>query len=142
MLGILSKIFGGNKSEKDIKMIQPFVGQVNPHFSAYQSLNNDQLRAKTVEFRTRIKEHLSKLDTQISDLNKRAEELPFSDISGKDVIYQEIDELKKERDEQIEEVLETLLPEAFAVVKETARRFKETDELVSTATELDRSLSV
>ena len=142
MLGILSKIFGGNKSEKDIKTIQPFVGQVNQHFSAYQSLNNDQLRAKTVEFRSRIKEHLSKLDTQISDLNKRAEELPFSDISGKDVIYQEIDELKKERDEQIEEVLETLLPEAFAVVKETARRFKDNTEIVSTATELDRNLSV
>ncbi len=141
MLGLLSKIFGGNKSEKDIKIIQPIVGQVNQYFTAYQSLSNDQLRAKTVEFKTRIKEHLSKIDTEISDLNKRAEELPFSDISGKDVIYQEVDQLKKDRDEQIEEVLETLLPEAFAVVKETSRRFKE-GPLVSTATELDRNLSI
>jgi preprotein translocase subunit SecA len=75
-------------------------------------------------------------------LNKSAEELPFSDINGKDVIYQQIDELKKERDEHIEEVLETLLPEAFAVVKETARRFKENAEIVATATELDRTLSI
>jgi preprotein translocase subunit SecA len=142
MLGILSKIFGGNKSEKDIKHIQPLVEQVNQHFASYQSLTNDQLRGKTMEFKARIKEHLSKLDAQIADLNKQAEELPFSDINGKDVIYQEVDQLKKDRDEQIEEVLETILPEAFAVVKETARRFKENEELVATATELDRNLSV
>src|ERR1700754_284746 len=142
MLGILSKIFGGNKSEKDIKHIQPLVGEVNQHFTAYQSLSNDQLRAKTVEFRARIREHLSKLDTKIDELNKRAVEETFSDITGKDVIYQEIDKLKKDRDEQIEVVLETLLPEAFAVVKEVARRFKDNPEVVATATELDRNLSV
>ena len=142
MLGLLSKIFGGNKSEKDIKIIQPIVGQVSQYFTSYQSLSNDQLRAKTTEFKGRIKEHLSKIDTEISDLNKKAEELPFSDISGKDLIYQEVDQLKKDRDEQIEEVLEALLPEAFAVVKETSRRFKENAELVSTATELDRDLSI
>jgi preprotein translocase subunit SecA len=142
MLGILSKIFGGNKSEKDIKIIQPLVGVINQHFSAYQSLSNDQLRAKTVEFKARINDHLSKIDTQVAELNARAEALPFSDISAKDVLYQEVDGLKKERDERIEEVLETLLPEAFAVVKETARRFKENAELVSAATELDRNLSI
>lgn len=142
MLGFISKIFGGNKSEKDIKTIQPIVERVNQHFASYQSLTNDQLRAKTVEFRERIKEHLLRIDTEIAGLNKKAEELPFSDISGKDVIYQEIDQLKKDRDEQIEEVLEGLLPEAFAVVKETGRRFKENEEIVSTATELDRNLSI
>jgi len=142
MLGILSKIFGGNKSEKDIKQIQPVVEQINQYFAAYQSLSNDELRGKTVEFRARIREHLGKIDTQIAELNKQAEELPFNDISGKDVIYQQIDELKKERDEQIEEVLEALLPEAFAIVKETSRRFKENSEIVATATEMDRNLSV
>jgi preprotein translocase subunit SecA len=142
MLGILSRIFGGNKSEKDIKYIQPLVGQINQHFAAYQSLTNDELRGKTTEFRARIREHLRQMDTQITDLNKQAEELPFNDINGKDVLYQQIDELKKDRDEQIEEVLEALLPEAFAVVKETARRFKENAEMVATATEMDRSLSV
>ena len=142
MLGILSKVFGGNKSVKDIKKIQPVVEQINRHFEALNSLSNDELRAKTVEFKTRIREHLSEIDTKIADLSQRGEELPFNDINGKDVIYQEIDGLKKERDEQIEEVLEAILPEAFAVVKETARRFKENSEVVATATEMDRLLSI
>src|SRR6185437_8324201 len=142
MLGILSKVFGGNKSEKDIKKIQPLVGEINQHFEAYKSLSNDELRAKTVEFKARIREHLNEIDAKIADLNQRGESLPFNDINGKDVIYQEIDELKKERDEQIEEILKILLPEAFAVVKETARRFKENSEVASTATEMDRLLSI
>src|SRR5580658_8694808 len=142
MSGIFSMFFGGNKSVKDIKRILPRVGEINEHFSGYQSLTNDQLRAKTVEFKARIKDHLNEIDTQIAELNDRAEALPFSDINGKDVIYQEVDALKKKRDEQVEEVLETILPEAFAVVKETARRFKENTEVVATATELDRNLSV
>lgn len=142
MLGFLSKMFGGSKSEKDIKNIQPIVQQVNQHFAAYQSLTNDQLRHKTVEFRQRIKDHLQKVDDEIASLNKQAEELPFSDINGKDAIYQEVDKLIKDRDKQIEEVLKQLLPEAFAVIKETARRFKENPEMVSTATQLDRDFSV
>ncbi len=142
MLGIISKIFGGNKSEKDIKTIQPIVVEINRHFASYQSLSNDELRAKTAEFKQRIREHLSNIDGEIAELNKKAEELPFSDISGKDAIYQEVDQLKKDRDEQIEEVLETLLPEAFAVVKETARRFAQNSEVVAAATDHDRTLSV
>jgi len=138
----LSKIFGGNKSEKDIKRILPMVEEINRHFAAFQSLDNDELRAKTEEFKGRIRTHLAETDTKIADLSKQAEELPFSDINGKDVLYQEIDKLKKDRDDQIEEVLEEILPEAFAVVKETARRFKDNSEMVATATELDRALSV
>ena len=82
------------------------------------------------------------MDTSIADLGKKAEELPFSDISGKDAIYIEIDELKKKRDDLIEEVLESILPEAFAVVKETARRFKENTQIITTANDRDRALSV
>jgi len=142
MIGFFSKIFGGNKSEKDIKIIQPKVGQINEHYASYQSLSNDELRAKTTEFRQRIKDHLGAIDTEIADLNKKAEELPFSDIVGKDSLYNQIDQLKKDRDKQIEEILEELLPEAFAVVKETARRFKENTEIVATATQMDRDLSI
>jgi preprotein translocase subunit SecA len=142
MLGFLSKMFGGSKSEKDVKNILPYVQQVNQHFAAYQSLSNDQLRDKTQEFRQRIKAHLQKIDDEVAGLNKQAEELPFSDINGKDVIYQEVDKLVKDRDKQIEEVLKQLLPEAFAVVKETARRFKENTRMEATATQLDRDLSV
>ncbi len=142
MLGFLSKMFGGSKSEKDIKLIQPTVDQINKNFAAYQSLSNDQLRNKTQEFRARIKAHLQKIDNEIADLNKQAEELPFSDIVGKDAIYQQVDALIKDRDKQIEEILKEIHPEAFAVVKETARRFKENTEMVATATDLDRELSV
>jgi preprotein translocase subunit SecA len=75
-------------------------------------------------------------------LATQAEELPTADITGKDNLYQQVDKLKKDRDKQIEEILNELIPEAFAVVKETARRFKENAEIVSTATQLDRDLSV
>jgi preprotein translocase subunit SecA len=142
MLGIISKLFGGNKSEKDIKIIQPLVEEINRHYSSYQSLSNDQLRAKTTEFKQRIKNHLQQIDTEMADLNKRAEELPFSDIGGKDTLYNEIDQLKKDRDKKIEEILKELLPEAFAVVKETAHRFKDNEEMLATATELDKDLSI
>src|SRR5574338_319269 len=142
MAGILAKIFGGNKSEKDVKKISPHVEKINEFFRSYQSLSNDELRNKTQEFRRRIKEHLSKIDAQIEAKNREAETLPFNDLLGKDAIYQEVDKLKKDRDKEIEKVLMNLLPEAFAVVKETARRFKENAELESTATQLDRDLSV
>ncbi|OSZ80621.1 preprotein translocase subunit SecA [Chitinophagaceae bacterium IBVUCB2] len=142
MLGFISKIFGGSKSEKDVKKIEPYVGKINDFFTAYQSLSNDQLRNKTQEFRQRIKEHLSEIDTEIAERNAAADALPFNDLMGKDAIYQEVDKLKKDRNKEIEVILEKLLPEAFAVVKETSRRFKENTDLVSTATELDRELSI
>ncbi len=142
MLGFLSKLLGGNKSEKDVKQIEPIVRQINEHFSRFQSLSNDELRGKTVEFKQRIKEHLSSIDSDIEQKKEAAENLPDDDIQSKDALYQEIDALKKDRDKKIEEALEKILPEAFAVVKETARRFKENTEIVSTATDLDRNLSV
>jgi preprotein translocase subunit SecA len=142
MVSFLSKLFGGNKSEKDIKTIMPKVEQINQFQAAYISISNDALRAKTDEFKLRIKEHLQEIDNNIADLGKKAEELPFSDISGKDVLYIEIDELKKKRDDLIEEVLDSILPEAFAVVKETARRFKENTQVVTTANNRDKELSV
>ncbi|MCB0740080.1 MAG: preprotein translocase subunit SecA, partial [Chitinophagaceae bacterium] len=142
MLGIVSKIFGGSKSEKDVKKIQPYVDNINHYFDEYASLSNDELRGKTPAFRQRIKEYLAEIDATIKEKNKAAEELPFGELMAKDAIYQEVDKLKKERDKKIEEILEEILPEAFAVVKETARRFKENKEVVATASDLDRDLSV
>jgi len=141
-MSFFSSLFGGSKSEKDVKKIQPFVVEINRHFASYQSLTNDELRNKTQEFRQRIKEHLTEIDNLITATNKRAEDLPFNDLLGKDAIYQEVDKLKKDRDKKIEEALKDILPEAFAVVKETAKRFKENTEIVSTATQMDRDLSV
>jgi len=142
MLGFFSKFFGGSKSEKDVKKITPIVGKVNEYFASYQNLTNDELRNKTNEFRQRIKTHLTGIENEIAEANKKAEELPFNDLLGKDAIYQQVDKLKKERDKQVEEALEEILPEAFAVVKETARRFTNNTEIVATATQLDRDLSV
>lgn len=140
-MGFFSKLFGGSKSDRDVKVIMPLVAKINQNFQQYNALSNDELRNKTVQFRQRIADHLKDIDNQIRTTNQRAEELPFNDLLGKDTIYQEVDRLKKDRDQKIEEVLKEMLPEAFAVVKETARRFKENTEIVATATDLDRELA-
>jgi len=141
MLGFVSKLFGGNKSEKDVKQLQPQVEQVKQAYATFQSLTNDELRNKTQVFRQRIKEHLTGIDADIAAKKQAAEDLPVTDINGRDLIYKEIDDLKKDRDKQIEVILKQLLPEAFAVVKETSRRFKENEIVESTATDLDRELA-
>ena len=142
MLGFFSKMFGGSKSEKDVKKIEHLVTKINQHFSAFQSLSNDELRNKTQEFRNRIKDHLTQIDQDIVSKNEEAEALDFNDLLGKDAIYQQVDKLKKDRDKKIEEALNDILPEAFAVVKETARRFKENETVTATVTPHDRDLSV
>lgn len=140
MLGFLTKIFGGHKSERDIKTLTPRVKQISEEFEKLQSLPVDQLRNKTQEFRQQIKAHLANIDASIAAQREAAEN--EADVSAKDNIYQEIDKLKKDRDKQIEEVLDQLLPQAFAVVKETARRFSKNTTIEATATELDRELAV
>jgi preprotein translocase subunit SecA len=142
MFNFLSKILGGSKSEKDVKQIRPMVIRINEYFASYKTLDNDALRGKTNEFRDRIRKHLAVIDEEIGQLERKAEDLDAVDIVGKDDIYQEVDRLRKKRNEQIEEVLLEILPEAFAVVKDAARRFTENEELISTATVLDRELSV
>jgi len=142
MLNFISKIFGGSKSDKDVEKIRPLVAQINTHFSSYHTLSNDELRGKTTEFKSRIKSHLTEIDENISSLTAQADQLTIEDILGRDAIYKEIDEVKKKRNEKIEEALKEILPEAFAVVKEAGRRFKENDELISSATDLDKEFSI
>jgi preprotein translocase subunit SecA len=142
MLKFLSKILGGNKSEKDVAAIRPIVEKTNHFFQQYQSLTNDELRNKTIEFKARIKEHLKDIDAQIDAKKAEADALSMDDIHTKDAIYQEVDKMGKERNKKIEEILLEIQPEAFAVIKETARRFTTNTELAVTATQLDRDLSV
>ena len=142
MLKFFSKIFGGSKSEKDVQRISPLVTQINEYFTSYGNLSNDELRGKTIEFKKRIQDYLLPLNEEINKMNADADALPAEDINGKDDLYKEVDLLLKKRNIQIEEILKEILPEAFAVVKETARRFSENTEIVSKATELDRDLSV
>ena len=142
MLKIISTLFGGSKSEKDVKKIQHLVGVINGHFEGYRAFDNDQLRAKTLEFKARIKAHTKELDSLIEAEQNKAEALSEGDLMARDAIYQNIDTIKKDRDQAIEKVLWEILPEAYAVVKEAARRFTNEEELVTTATDLDRELSV
>ena len=142
MIGVISKLFGGSKSEKDVKKILPVVDKVNQYFAQYKSLSHDELRNKSQEFRQRIAAHLATISGQIADKQKAAEELPVDDINSRDDLYKEIDELKKDKDKQLEVILLEILPEAFAVVKETSRRFTENPTIEVTATELDKALAV
>ncbi|NSL88854.1 preprotein translocase subunit SecA [Chitinophaga solisilvae] len=140
MLGFLTKLFGGNKSDRDIKSIAPLVQQINEEYEKLKSLPIDDLRYKTQDFRQRISAHLATIDKEITEKKEAAESV--ENIEEKENIYQEIDTLKKDRDKQLEVVLKTLLPEAFAVVKEAARRFATNPVITATATDLDRQLAV
>jgi preprotein translocase subunit SecA len=142
MLKFLGKLLGGNKSEKDVAQIKPIVEKINGFFQQYQNLTNDELRNKTNEFKQRIQDYLKDIDAEIAAKQAEADALPAADIHAKDEIYKEVDKLKKDRDKKIEEALSNIQAEAFAVVKETARRFTNNTEIVATATELDKNLSV
>ena len=139
MLGLLSKLFG-SKSDRDIKQIQPLVEQIKAVYPQLAVLSNDELRAKTQTFKQTIASFLADIDAQLAEVKEQSEALDLS-ISQKTAIYESLDRLQKERDEQLEKVLMQILPEAFAVVKETARRFTEDKSIEVTATEFDRNLA-
>ena len=141
-MGILNsvlKAFVGDKSKKDIGEIQPFVDAIKAHEDEISGLSLDALRAKSDDFRSRIKEAQKDVQSRIEDLQKEAEEM--EDIDKKEDIYNQIDALKDERYEAEKEILDELLPEAFAVMKETAKRFKENETLTVAASPFDRELS-
>ena len=139
MLGFLNKIFG-SKSERDIKQIQPIVEQIKAEYAKLTDLTNDDLRQKTFEFKSRIAEALAAIDKEISELKNQAED-PELPIQEKTNIYDKVDKLLKDRDQELEKALMDVLPEAFAVVKETARRFTENAELEVAASDFDRELA-
>ncbi|MBO6516725.1 MAG: preprotein translocase subunit SecA [Bacteroidia bacterium] len=144
MLGnIVKGITGifGNKAGRDFKELQPYVDKVNQFYADYKSLTNDQLRSKTQEFINRINEDLSSIDAEIAERKKQIQEATPAMVSEKETWYEEIDKLEEDRNEQLEVILEKILPEAFAVVKETARRFSHEDEVFATATDYDRDLA-
>ena len=135
----VKKLFG-TKFDKDVAIYQPMVDQALIEYEKLASLSDDALRNKTNEFRARIKEYLSDIDKDIADLiTKAAEE---KDIQAKEDIYEDVDKLKKDRNKHLEVVLKEILPEAFAVVKETARRFTQNSTITVTATDHDRDIAV
>ncbi len=135
----LQKVFG-NKSDRDIKEVMPYVTKTNEFFAQYQSLSNDQLRAKTTEFKNRISEYIKEEETRIQELKDKVKHKE-TEAREKEELFKEIDKLDKIILDKIEEVLLKVLPEAFAVIKETSRRFKENKQLEVTANDFDRDLA-
>ncbi len=141
-MGILDsvlKVFVGDKSKKDIKEIQPKVALIKKAEAALEQLSNDELRAKTLEFKTKINDARAKFDEQTKKLNAEAD--ATEDIDKKEDIYQEIDKIKDSIYAATEKTLNEILPEAFAVVKETAKRFTKNASVEVTASTYDRELS-
>ena len=138
-LNNLLKAFVGDKTKKDLKSILPLVDAIKSHKAALEQLSHDELRAKTLEFKAKIKEGRAPFDTEI-DAHKETI-LSLEDIDERERLYNRIDQLEKDALEQTEEVLLAILPEAFAVVKETAVRFMHNTSIEVTANEFDRSLS-
>lgn len=139
IINSILKAFVGDKSEKDVKAIQPLINKVKSFESALQALSHDELRAKTAEFKAKIQQARAEKDAKIASLKQDAEQT--QDIDAREDIYAEIDKIEKEAYEISEKVLNEILPEAFAVVKETARRFKDNTTITVTATPKDRELS-
>lgn len=140
MLTFLKKFFG-TKSEKDIKTIQPLVDQTIEIYPSLAKLSNDELRAKIDALKKKIQDAIQKEKTEIADIKARVEKDFDMDIDTKESLYKEVDELEKEITKKIEEVLNEILPEAYAILKDTARRFSENEELLVTANDFDAKLA-
>ncbi|WP_338224828.1 preprotein translocase subunit SecA [Algoriphagus confluentis] len=136
----LAKVFG-TKSDRDIKELLPRVKEINEIFSGLSRLSDDELRAKTTEIRSVINERLKSIDDQIVEIRAQIEGLPVDAIQQKDQLFNQIDKLEKDRDTELEKVLDEVMTQSFAVVKETARRFKENGKLEVSATLRDRELA-
>jgi len=135
----LKKVFG-DKAQRDLKEVMPLVDRTKAAFAELQGLSNDELRERTTALKARIKERTKVNDDRVEALRAEIDGDPHMDIQEREQRYQEIDKLEEASLKQIEEVLLEILPEAFAVVKETARRFTENSELRVRATDLDREL--
>ncbi|MDA8993284.1 preprotein translocase subunit SecA [Flavobacteriaceae bacterium] len=139
ILNSIIKTFVGDKTKKDLKDINPLVGQINQHQKSFESLSHDALREKTVTFKQRIAEVRKPYEQAIEELQGQV--VQIADIDQKERLYEQIDLQEQEATHRIEALLNELLPEAFAVVKETARRFVHNTTLEVTATPYDRTLS-
>jgi preprotein translocase subunit SecA len=140
-MALVTKILGkilGTKSERDIKEITPLVENIKEEYKRMVSLSNDELREETDKLRKIVSDHIKAEEDQIAELNAKAEE---ADILESESLYSQIDKLEEIVDDKLEEVLNNILPAAFAIVKETARRFKENEKVVVTAREFDKDLA-
>jgi len=136
---LLKKLFG-SKSDRDLKRIKPIVEAILEEYEKLEALSNDDLRAKTNEIRQRIMDYIAEDEANLAQLKIDAD--IEQDVTAKEEMYLEVDKAEKEINAKIKEILDEILPEAFAIVKDTARRFTQNEFLEVTATDFDRKLAV
>lgn len=134
---ILSSLFG-NKSTRDMKEIQPHVEEIKAVYDSIDSLDNDALRAKTKELQNQVQHSADDLREEINQLKAKIETLPIED---REDVFNHIDKLEKDVLERFEKELDKIMPEAFSVMKSTARRFAEGQDVIVTANDFDRELA-
>ena len=139
ILNSIIKVFVGDKSKKDVKAMMPLVEKIKSFEVQIERLSHDELRAKTLEFKHKIDEVRKEIEAKITKLQDEAD--TSEDIDRKEDIYQEIDNLNDESNKVTENILNDILPEAFAVVKETAKRFVNNTTITVSASTYDRELS-
>ena len=138
-MGFFTKLFG-NKATRDNKALQPLLDKTLEAYEKIKDLDIDALRHKTVEFKEYINNYIADEDARIKELKHKAETEDL-DLEKKNEIFEQVDKLEKQQLDKIEEALNNIMPEAFAVLKETAKRFKENEVVEATATDLDRELA-
>ncbi len=136
---ILSKFFG-NKADRDMREVMPQVNQTKEIYAQLHGITNDELREKSQALKIRIKDYVQEEEERLQALKDKAED-PEVEVTEKEEIYKEIDKLEEYIDERFDTVLEECLPEAFAIIRETAKRFKENENLEVTALDYDKNLA-
>jgi len=139
MINNILKRFFGTKSDRDIKEVDPMVVQINEIYEQYHSLSNDELRNKSKELKEKVQQVVTDDQKKIEELKLKVAE---EEIEDQDAVYDEIDNIEKEIDKKFDNILIEILPEAFALIRETAKRLKENEQVEVTATDYDRDLAV
>lgn len=140
MLKLIAKIFG-TKSQKDIKQVMPLVDETIQEGGKLTGLSHDELRNQTLEVQNSINQALLDIDNQLAALHKEIADNPELGIQEKEAVFAQIDKLELERNKELEKVLLKVLPRAFAIIRETAKRFKENETVEVTANDFDREMS-
>ena len=133
----MTKLFG-NKSQRDLKEITPYVEKIKAVYPSIQALSNDELRAKVDEIKQRIQDYVADERAKVDQLRAGIED---KELEEREAIWAEVDKIEKTITDKMEVVLEEVLPEVFAIMKDTARRFSESNEVVVTANDFDRNLA-
>ncbi len=139
VINIIGKIFG-SKSDRDLKQLTPYVDKILREYERIDKLDHDELRLETEKIRQIIRDHIEEDEKAKAALREQLEDVEI-EVDKKEALATEVDKLTKKIDEKIEEILNDVLPAAFAIMKTTARRFKENKTITVTATDFDRQLS-